>query len=116
MNAAPDSLEGIDPARAGKDVLPYLPPSAIDLDGRRIVGEGELAAWLKAHGLAPQLPVVLVGSPVDRALDWAEGAHAPFVVAGSRHLSTAERIVQASTGTSLAATARTPVLVVPAAA
>jgi nucleotide-binding universal stress UspA family protein len=100
---------------ARAEALPYLPPAAIDLEARRAAGEEDLARWLKAHGLRADTTAVVVGSPVERALEWAEGAKAPFVVAGSRHLSVAERIVQASTGTALAATARSPIVVAPTA-
>ncbi len=99
---------------ARAEALPYLPPAAIDLESRRAAGEVDLARWLAQNGLRADSTGVLVGSPVDRALEWAEAAKAPFVVAGSRRLSLAERIVQASTGTALAATAATPVVVAPA--
>jgi nucleotide-binding universal stress UspA family protein len=99
---------------ARAEALPYLPAAAIDLEARRAAGEADLAKWLRTNGLGADLAVGLVGSPVDRALDWARGANAAFLVAGSRHLSAAARIVQASTGSALAATAPTPVLVVPA--
>jgi nucleotide-binding universal stress UspA family protein len=99
---------------ARAEALPYLPPAAIDLEARRAAGEEDLARWLKAQGLRADATGVLVGSPVERALDWAEGEKAPFLCVGSRQLSTAERIVQASTGTALAATARTPIVVAPA--
>ncbi len=100
---------------ARAEALPYLPAAAIDLESRRIAGEEELARWLAANGLHPDSTAVLVGSPVDLALEWAEAAKAPFVVAGSRHLSMVERVIQASTGSALAATARCPVVVAPAA-
>jgi nucleotide-binding universal stress UspA family protein len=100
---------------ARAEALPYLPPAAIDLEARRAAGEEDLVRWLGAHGIRADGTAALVGSPVDRTLEWAEGARAAFLVAGSRRLSAVERIFQASTGSALAATAAIPVLVVPAA-
>lgn len=98
---------------ARAEALPYLPPAAIDLEARRAAGEADLVGWLAAQGIRADATVALVGSPVDRALEWAEGARTPLVVAGSRRLSAVERMVQASAGTALAATSGIPVLVVP---
>jgi nucleotide-binding universal stress UspA family protein len=100
---------------ARAEVLPYLPPEAIDLDGRRASGEEALARWLTAEGLRADRTVVLAGSTVERALEWAEGERAPLLVAGSRHLSTRERLFQTSVGSALASTARIPIVVAPAA-
>lgn len=101
---------------ARAEALPYLPPAAIDLESRRTAGEQDLAKWLTAHGLRADAIAALVGSTVERALEWASGAKAPLLVAGSRHLSTAGRIVEGSTGSALAATAATPIVVAPASA
>lgn len=83
------------------------------LERHRLEAERELERWLSSKGLRADTATALVGSTLDRALEFAEGRRAPLVVVGSRHLSTAERLVETSAGSALAATARLPVLVVP---
>jgi nucleotide-binding universal stress UspA family protein len=72
----------------------------------------ELAAWLATSGVRADMAVVLLGSPVGRALELAEHERAPVLVAGSRRMSAAERIVHASTGAALAGAAPIPVVIV----
>lgn len=94
----------------------YLAPEST-LRERELRGEEALAAldaWLEGEGARPDRREVLLGSPADAAAEWAEQEGSPLLVAGSRRLSDTERIFQASTGSSLAATASCAVAVVPA--
>lgn len=94
---------------------PYLPGQGLEraLGDRKADAERALRDWLAANGLRAGSAVVVVGSPIEGALEWASDQASPFVVVGSRQLSGTDRIFHTSTGTSLAATARIPVIVVP---
>jgi nucleotide-binding universal stress UspA family protein len=85
------------------------------LDRGRLQAEAErgLAAWLRERGL-PELPVrAELGRKTWALLDVARAEEATMIVCGSRRLSLAERIFEASVGSQLAAQADRPVLVVP---
>lgn len=79
----------------------------------RAAARAALDAWLREHGLQPDGVVAEEGSAIVKACEVAVRERAPLVVTGSRRLSTAERAIQASFGSALAAAAPVPVAVVP---
>jgi nucleotide-binding universal stress UspA family protein len=93
----------------------YLPARALESAARDRQVEAEMAldAWVDAHGIEADGVVVLQGSVVDAALEFAAGRGAPLLVTGSRRLSLAERALFNSVGSELAAAAPVPVAVVP---
>ncbi|MFD7971753.1 DNA polymerase I [Streptomyces clavifer] len=77
-----ERLMAVDPGAAGQEAAP-VPASGVELDGS-VLGSGEVAAWLEAHGAQP-LGVVTVdtwalgaGSVTEVALAAADGAAAWF--------------------------------------
>lgn len=69
--------------------------------------------WVRDHDLDP-LPLDFAEGPAPVVVDRIAEAHrACLIVCGSRRLSLAERAIQTSVGTDLAAHSRLPVLVVP---
>ena len=73
----------------------------------------ELEAWIAKHELGPIRHSVIEGAVGPRLRDVAHTAGASMIVAGSRRLSTADRIFVSSVGSELAASAPIPVAVVP---
>src|SRR5262245_7878153 len=54
---APNALDGVDPARAGRDLLPYLPQSGAIVNARTTnwsIGPAPTSAW--AEAVYPDLP------------------------------------------------------------
>lgn len=72
-----------------------------------------LSAWIARVGLQPDATEILSGNVVDEATAFASRRRAALVVAGSRHASTLERLLLASTASELAAAATRPVAIVP---
>ncbi|MFE9912071.1 DNA polymerase I [Streptomyces clavifer] len=77
-----ERLMAVDPGASGQEAAP-VPASGVELDGS-VLGSGEVAAWLEAHGAQP-LGVVTVdtwalgaGSVTEVALAAADGAAAWF--------------------------------------
>lgn len=93
----------------------YLPPDAWASANAELVelSRADLRAWAERHGL-PAAEVQIEQGPVATTLlDAAAKAGASVIVAGSRKLSTLERIFMGSISTELAASSATPVAIVP---
>lgn len=75
--------------------------------------EKSLEAWKRRHGLADAPAVVASGDVVGRLVGIAREERVPLIVTGSRRLSTAERLFNASVGTTLASYSAVPVAIVP---
>lgn len=73
----------------------------------------DVEAWIRAHELGPATAQLVEGDPVERLLALARDHDAPFVICGSRRLSTVERIYSSSVGVELARDADRGVLLVP---
>lgn len=121
-----------DAAAAGRFGLRLAQELGVDLLLVHVLETGQLAAHL---GAAPQSPIVqdpeaferwvatyglggartetAVGDPIERVLELAQAHDASLVVCGSHRLTLADRVFQASTGSTLAAYADRPVVVVP---
>ena len=97
---------------ARAEALPYLPPAAIDLESRRAAGERTSRNGSRERP-PRRLDAALVGSTVDRALEWA-AARRRRSSSRVRATSRCRAHRRGSTGTALAATAATPVVVAPA--
>ncbi|MEX1369471.1 MAG: universal stress protein [Nannocystaceae bacterium] len=69
--------------------------------------------WVENYGLGGARTETSPGDPVEQTLKLAQAHDASIIVCGSRRLSLADRVFQASTGSTLAAYARRPVVVVP---
>ena len=69
--------------------------------------------WVEMYGLGGARTEVHAGDPVERTLEQARLHDASMIVCGSRRLSLTDRLFQASTGSTLAAYAPCPVVVVP---
>lgn len=69
--------------------------------------------WVDNYGLGGARTETSPGDPVEQTLKLAQAHDASIIVCGSRRLSLADRVFQASTGSTLAAYARRPVVVVP---
>lgn len=69
--------------------------------------------WVQQYGLGGARTETCPGDPVEQTLKLARAHDASIIVCGSRRLSTMDRVFQASTGSTLAAHARRPVVVVP---
>lgn len=80
---------------------------------REDASEDGFDRWIAAYGLGGARTVTQTGDVVNRMLSIAHQENASMIVCGSRHLSTIQRVLQASTGTDLARFASRPVLVVP---
>lgn len=72
-----------------------------------------LRDWVSACGIAADDQLTGFSSPVDDGLEIARDLQSPLIVTGSRRLSAAERLLQASVGSSLAALSPVPVAIVP---
>jgi nucleotide-binding universal stress UspA family protein len=94
--------------------LEYLPEGTwSNLHAReRVTGEAELQAWRDQAGL--RSPTLLCqGQTVDQLIRTARELDGCVLVCGSRQLSMAERVWSSSVGSTLAAAAHLPVIVVP---
>lgn len=69
--------------------------------------------WVERYGLGGARTETSPGDPVEQTLKLAQAHDASVIVCGSRRLSLSDRVFQASTGSTLAAYARRPVVVVP---
>lgn len=69
--------------------------------------------WVERYGLGGARTETSPGDPVEQTLKLAQAHDASIIVCGSRRLSLTDRVFQASTGSTLAAYARRPVVVVP---
>ncbi|MCA9704677.1 MAG: universal stress protein [Myxococcales bacterium] len=69
--------------------------------------------WVQRYGLGGARTETSPGDPIEQTLRLAQAHDASVIVCGSRRLSLADRVFQASTGSTLAAHARRPVVVVP---
>jgi nucleotide-binding universal stress UspA family protein len=76
-------------------------------------GESALDEWATAHGYEDAERVVRQGGVVDVLVDLAAERNACLLVAGSRLLSTLERVLLTSVGSELAATSSCPVAIAP---
>ena len=92
------------PAELGLDVTPAEPDPP---------DPGALDRWMTTYGLGGSTGTVGYGDPVREMARLADGNDATLLVVGSRHLSLAERVFVASSGTDLARETKVPVLIVP---
>ena len=69
--------------------------------------------WVDTYGLGGARTETSPGDPVEQTLTLAEAHDASLIVCGSRRLTLGDRVFQASTGSTLAAYAPRPVVVVP---
>ena len=73
----------------------------------------DIEAWIGANDLVPATAQLVEGETTERLLALARAHDAPFIVCGSRRLSTVERIFSSSVGAELAGHADRGVLLVP---
>lgn len=121
-----------DAAAAGRFGLRLAQELGVDLLLVHVLESGQLAAhlgaaphsplvqdteaferWVGAHGLGGARTETSVGDPIERILELAQAHDASLIVCGSHRLTLADRVFQASTGTTIAAYADRPVVVVP---
>lgn len=98
------------------DAAPYgLPEELVAPMRRRALDqrEAQLRAWLDAHRIEAQRTAVLLGNVLERAVAFAEQQRSPLLVVGTRFAEGRERVFAPSLARELAATATTPVAVVP---
>ncbi len=69
--------------------------------------------WVATYGLGGARTETVAGDPIERIVELAQAHDASLVVCGSHRLTLADRVFQASTGTTVAAYADRPVVVVP---
>lgn len=69
--------------------------------------------WVETYGLGGARTETAVGDPIERILELARAHDASLIVCGSHRLTLTDRVFQASTGTTIAAYADRPVVVVP---
>jgi len=95
--------------------LPFLPAATLEqLYDQLGMPEGQnIEAWLARHGLTDVSTALATGGVVDRILAIAEREETPLIICGSRQRSTTERLFGSSVGSTLAAYAQSPVVVVP---
>ena len=94
----------------------YVAPATLErlVSERRARAATALASWVAARDLEPDAAEILTGNVVDAAAALATERGAALLVAGSRHGgSPLERLLLASTGGALAASATHPVAIVP---
>jgi nucleotide-binding universal stress UspA family protein len=93
----------------------YIPQASLDRMTREHQRDGEdaLEQWATTHGYGDAERVVVQGGVVDQLVDLAVQRNACMLVAGSRLLSTLERVLLTSVGSELAATAPCPVAIAP---
>ena len=93
--------------------ISYLPTAGYDGEARERT-ESEVRTWLATIPGGDAIDVMFPDDPVIPAIvDTAEELDASLLVCGSRLLSTVDRIVHTSIGSTLAGGARMPVAVVP---
>lgn len=121
-----------DAAAAGRFGLRLAQELGVDLVLVHVLETGQLAAhlgaspsspivhdpaaferWVELYGLGGARTETATGDPIERILELSRGHDASLVVCGSHRLSLADRVFQASTGTTVAAYADRPVVVVP---
>lgn len=121
-----------DAAAAGRFGLRLAQELGVDLLLVHVLESGQLAAqlgaaphsplvqdteaferWVGAHGLGGARTETAVGDPIERILELAQAHDASLIVCGSHRLTLTDRVFQASTGTTIAAYADRPVMVVP---
>ncbi len=90
----------------------YLPTPHYDPQ-IRLRRESDLRTWRQDHGLASASLEVLEGPVIPTLLARAGELDACILVTGSRNLSRTQRVFQSSVGSTVAASARCPVAVVP---
>lgn len=69
--------------------------------------------WVESYGLGGARTETTTGDPIERIVELSRAHDASLVVCGSHRLSLTDRVFQASTGTTVAAYADRPVVVVP---
>lgn len=69
--------------------------------------------WVETYGLGGARTETSTGDPIERILELSKTHDASIIVCGSRRLSLTDRVFQASTGSTLAAYADRPVVIVP---
>ncbi|MCA9655824.1 MAG: universal stress protein [Myxococcales bacterium] len=121
-----------DAAAAGRFGLRLAQDLGVDLVLLHVPETGQLAAqlgaaphspiihdpeafenWVETYGLGGARTETSPGDPVEQTLKLAQAHDASVIVCGSRRLSLSDRVFQASTGSTLAAYAKRPVVVVP---
>jgi nucleotide-binding universal stress UspA family protein len=121
-----------DAAAAGRFGLRLAQELGVDLLLVHVLETGQLAAqlgaaphspivqdpeaferWVESYGLGGARTETATGDPIERVLELAQAHDASLVVCGSHRLTLTDRVFQASTGTTLAAYADRPVVVVP---
>ena len=95
----------------------HHPSTEVSLEMAQLLVEpedpGALDQWMSSYGLGGATGRVEYGDPVREMARLAESEDATLLVLGSRHLSLAERVFVASSGTDLARETKVPVLIVP---
>lgn len=121
-----------DAAAAGRFGLRMAQELGVDLVLLHVPETGQLAAqlgatphspivhdpeaferWVETYGLGGARTETSPGDPVEQTLRLSQAHDASIIVCGSRRLSLSDRVFQASTGSTLAAYATRPVVVVP---
>lgn len=121
-----------DAAAAGRFGLRLAQELGVDLLLVHVLETGQLAArlgaaphspivqdpaaferWVENYGLGGARTETTTGDPIERIVELSQAHDASLVVCGSHRLSLADRVFQASTGTTVAAYADRPVVVVP---
>jgi nucleotide-binding universal stress UspA family protein len=95
----------------------YIPADAINLfsEQARSAGEARLNAWANEHHLpGTALRQVMIGDPTAKVATYAESVQASLIVTGSRPASEKNAIFGYSASMEIAASATTPVAIVPA--
>lgn len=121
-----------DAAAAGRFGLRLAQELGVDLLLVHVLETGQLAAqlgaaphspivhdpaaferWVETYGLGGARTETVAGDPIERILERSQAHDASLVVCGSHRLTLTDRVFQASTGTTVAAYADRPVVVVP---
>ena len=93
----------------------YLPEASLAKmrEDNKAEAQAELAEWAAANACEDAECVVRLGGVVSETVNYATEARAAILVAGSRRLSTFERLLLTSIASELAAMATNPVAIVP---
>lgn len=95
----------------------HHPSAEVSLEMAQLLVEpedpGALDRWMSTYGLGGATGRVEYGDPVREMARLADSDDPTLLVLGSRHLSLAERVFVASSGTDLARETKVPVLIVP---
>ena len=95
----------------------HHPNTEVSLEMAQLLVEpedpGALDRWMNTYGLGGATGRLEDGDPVREMARLAGSEDATLLVLGSRHLSLAERVFVASSGTDLARETKVPVLIVP---